>query len=116
VQRPLEVTFLGGLFIIVGVVSGVAHAWRAPLDRWLVLIELIQVWAIVGGALLIAGRAWARWPMVMWMAFHVVVGALHSGSMAVSHGVLAVAITYFLFWGPAAAYFRPTAREASGDR
>jgi hypothetical protein len=109
VKRPWEITFLGGLFIAVGVVAGVAHAWHAPLDRWLVLIELVEeVWAIAGGIFLILGSNWARWALVVWMAFHVWVGALHSVEMGLSHGILAAVITYFLVWTPAAKYFRPT--------
>jgi len=106
VKRPWEITFLGCLFIGVGVVSGVAHAWRAPLDKWLALMELVQVWAILGGVFLILGKSWARWAMVVWMAFHVWVGTLHSVSMGVSHAVLAAAIAYFLLWSPASQYFR----------
>lgn len=91
---------------MVGVVAGVAAARRAPLDRSLLLIELVEVWAIVGGVFLILGKSWARWALVVWMAFHIAVGALHSVSMGLSHAVLAAVITYFLLWSPASAYFK----------
>jgi len=105
-KRPWEITFIGCLFVAVGLVSGVAHAWHTRLDKWLVLIELVQVWAIAGGLFLILGRSWARWALLVWMAFHVVVGALHSVSMGLSHGILAAVITYFLVWAPPSRYFR----------
>lgn len=105
-KRPWEIWFLGCLFIGVGVVSGTVHAWHAQFDRWLVLIELVQVWGIAGGVFLILGKSWARWVLLAWLAFHVVVGALDSVSMGFSHAVLAVAIAYFLLRSPAAAYFR----------
>ena len=105
-KRPWEVTFLGCGFIALGGVSGLAHAWRAPFDRWLVLIELVQVWAVIGGAFLMLGRRWARWAILLWLAFHVYVGALHSVSTAMSHAVLAAAIAYALLRRPAADYFR----------
>jgi len=108
-KRPWEITFLGCLFVAVGVVSGVVHAWGTPLDRWLVLIELVEVWAVAGGVFLMVGKNWARWALIVWMAFHVVVGVLHSVGMAVSHAVLAGVITYFLLKSPAAAYFRKNA-------
>jgi hypothetical protein len=106
-RRPWEITFLGCGFVAIGVASGIVHAWHAPINRWLLLIELVEVWAIIGGVFLILGKNWARWALIVWMAFHIMVGALHSVSMGLSHGVLAAAITYFLLRGHGSNFFEP---------
>jgi hypothetical protein len=109
-QRPWEVTFLGGLFIAVGVVSAIAHARNAPLDRGLALLELVQVWAIVGGIFLLRGHNWARWAMIVWVVFHVAVGLMHSSWMGISHALLAAAIVYALLRPSSAEFFAPQAK------
>jgi hypothetical protein len=105
-RRPWEVTFLGGLFIAAGSLAGLYHATHGTLDRWMPVILLVEVVAIIGGVFLILGRSWARWVVLGWQAFHVVVGALNSISAALAHAVLLAAIAYFLLTPPASLYFR----------
>jgi len=57
--------------------------WRT--DPWIVPISLVRLLAIIGGAFLLMGRNWARWLILAWMAFHVVVSAFHSISECVAH-------------------------------
>jgi hypothetical protein len=78
---------------------------RGPLDRWTLPRSLIGVIAIVGGIFLLKGRNWARWLLLAWLAFHVVVSALNSLSGSVVHLVLLVAIAYFLLTPPDSRYF-----------
>ena len=110
-KRPFAVTFLGCLFIVVGLASLLYHLLRNPLDRWTFPIALVGVLAIVGGVFLIKGRAWARWLAVAWLAVHVVVSAFHSLSDSMAHLLLLIAVSYFLLGPPASTYFSPEPSE-----
>jgi uncharacterized membrane protein len=104
-KRPFTITFLGSLFIVVGLVSTIYHLLTSPLDYWMVPVSLVGITAIVGGVFLIKGRDWARWLMLSWLAFHVFVSALHSLSGSVAHLLLLIAVAYFLLTPPDSKYF-----------
>jgi hypothetical protein len=71
-----------------------------------------ELLAVVAGVFLLRGRNWARWLVVAWMVFHVVLSAVHPGHALVVHGVLTAVVIYFLFRAPASEYFRGgTVRE-----
>src|SRR6202166_5450925 len=97
-KRPIPVTILGCLFIAVGLAGLAYHLSQRPLDRWVALIFLIELIAIVGGVFLLKGRNWARWLMIGWLGFHVVVSALHSPSDGVTHAVQLLVVAYFPFY------------------
>jgi hypothetical protein len=105
-KRPFEVTFIGFLFIVIGVVSSVFHLWSGPLDRWTVPIAAVGIIAIIGGIFLLWGCNWARWLLLAWLAVHVVLSAFNSASQTLAHLVLFAVIGYFLVWSPAAKYFQ----------
>lgn len=110
-KRPLPVTILGCLFIVVGVVGFVYHLSESPLDRWIVLISIIRIIAVVGGVFLLMGHNWARWLMLAWLAFHVVVSAFHSLSEPIAHVVLLIIVGYVLLRPPASKYFQSAPSE-----
>jgi uncharacterized membrane protein HdeD (DUF308 family) len=104
--RPFQVTVLGWLFIVVGILSTARHLWEGTLDRWMIAIVLVGVIAIVAGIFLLRGARWARWLALAWLAFHVGVGALNSLSAALPHVVLLLVIGYVLLGPPTAKYFQ----------
>jgi uncharacterized membrane protein len=110
-KRPLPVTILGCLFIVVGLVGFVYHLSESPLDRWIVLISIVRIIAVVGGVFLLMGHNWARWLMLAWLAFHVVVSAFHSLSESIAHVVLLIIVGYVLLWPPASKYFQSAPSE-----
>jgi hypothetical protein len=105
-KRPLPVSILGCLFIVAGLVGLVYHLSESPLDHWIVLISTIRILAVVGGVYLLMGRGWARWLLLAWLAFHVVVSAFHSLSESIAHVVLLMVVGYFLLGPPASKYFQ----------
>jgi uncharacterized membrane protein HdeD (DUF308 family) len=105
-KRPFQVTLLGWLFIVVGVVSTTYHLLKSPLDRWTLPILLVGTTAIVAGAFLLRGAGWARWLVLAWLAFHFIVSALNSLSDAMAHLVLLSVVAYFLLWPPTSKYFQ----------
>jgi uncharacterized membrane protein len=110
-KRPFAVAFLGCLFIVAGLMSLLYHLLRNPLDYWSIPISLVGITAIVGGVFLLKGRNWARWLMLLWLAFHVVVSALNSLSGALAHFLLLMAVGYFLFTPPDSKYFHSERSE-----
>jgi uncharacterized membrane protein HdeD (DUF308 family) len=105
-KRPFQITILGWLFIMVGIVSTAHHLWKGTLDRWMILIVLVGVIAVVAGAFLLRGARWARWVLLVWLGFHVIVSALNSKWDALPHVALLVVIGYFLLGPPTSEYFR----------
>lgn len=106
-KRPIPVIILGALFIVTGLVGIAYHLSERPADPSIILITLVRILAIVGGVFLLMGQNWARWLLVAWLAFHVVVSAFHSMSEMAAHAVLLIVVAYFLFTPPAAKYFQP---------
>src|SRR5712692_2327419 len=76
-KRPFQVTMLGWLFIVVGILSTTYRLLKSPLDRWTVPIVLVGIIAIVAGVFLLRGTRWARWLLLVWLAVHGVVRALY---------------------------------------
>ena len=110
-KRPFEVTFLGCLFIAVGIISTVYHLLNGSLDRWVFPIVLVGAIAVVGGVFLLRGAGWSRWVLLVWLAFHVVAIALDSLLGAAVHLALLVIVGYFLLGPPTSAYFQHTQQE-----
>ena len=110
-KRPFQVTVLGWLFIVVGILSTTYHLLKGPLDRWTVPIVLVGIIAIVAGVFLLQGARWARWLLLAWLAFHVVVSALNSLSDAMPHVVLLLVVGYVLLGPPTSKYFQRTQGE-----
>jgi hypothetical protein len=112
--RPLSITIISWVFIIFGaiaLISGLLPLMSATTaqrvadfkSHW--MVHLSRLAQIVGGLFMLRGHNWARWLMVAWIAFHIVVGALHSVvQLAVHVGIFSV-ILFFLFRRPASAYF-----------
>jgi hypothetical protein len=109
-KRPISVTVIAALLIVVGLVALVADftdlgSFSAhPYET--VLIPLVHLFAIVAGAFLLLGRNWARWLAVAWMVLHVAISYGHPLTPFIMHSVFLVIITYFLFRSDARAYFR----------
>ena len=107
-KPPLPVTILGCLFIVAGLVGLAYHLSEKPLEHGIVLVSMVRIIAVIGGVFLLMGRGWARWLLVGWLGFHVIVSAFHSLSETAAHLVLLVLIAYFLLKPPASNYFRST--------
>ena len=119
-KRPLSVTIIGCLFVAAGTVGLVYHATEftttnRPLQ--LVLVCFVRLLAIVCGAFMLRGHNWARWGLLVWIAYHVILSAFHSVFEFVVHGLLLAVIAWFLLRPRASAYFRTAGHTCpnSGD-
>jgi uncharacterized membrane protein HdeD (DUF308 family) len=104
--RPIQITLLAYLFILVGIVSTAVHLFHPKYDLSTIAVLLIGLSAIVAGIFLLRGASWARWFLLFWLAFHVVVSALNSVSFALPHIVLLALVAYLLLRSPASQFFQ----------
>ena len=109
-KRPLSVTAIGWLFVVAGVIGFAYHVTELKTERpfesdilWICLVRLL---AILGGVFVLRGRNWARWLLLTWMAYHVIISAFHEPFELVVHGLLLAVIAYVLFRPKTSAYFR----------
>ena len=112
--RPLSVTIIGWFFIIFGsiaLVSGLLPLVNATTAQRVVdlkshwIVHVSRTAEIVGGLFLSRGYNWARWLLVVWMAGHIVIAALHSFLQLAIHVAIFSVIFFFLFRRPASEYF-----------
>ena len=106
-KRPLSITVIAALFLFAGTIGLIYHARElmGVFNYQVVWVLLVRLLAVVGAVFLFRGHNWARWLLVAWMAFHVILSALHSVSQVVVHGLLMALITYFLFRRSTFEYF-----------
>jgi hypothetical protein len=109
-RRPLSVSAVSLLLIAAGTVGLLYHFKELnpqhPFENSAVWLELVRLLAVVAGVFMLRGQNWARWLAIAWIAFHVVVGALHSFGQFAFHAVLCTGFTYILLRRPEAEYFR----------
>ena len=121
-RRPLSVTLVGWLFVLVnaaGVVDvlsplfqsgGFARLRSDPIglrDFWIVLS--IRLIGAIGGAFVLAGANWARWLLAAWMAYHVILSLAHSWVEALMHAVIFSVLLYGLYRPASSRFFGPRA-------
>ena len=120
--RPRSITVISWIFIAFGIIAlltsllslanGTAAQRTADLNaRW--MIYIIQMLALLCGVFMLYGFNWARWLLVVWLGYHVILGALHSLFELSVHSLLFAVVLYFLFRSPASTYFRGTRVEPS---
>jgi hypothetical protein len=109
-KRPHSVTVIGCLFIVAGVIGLAYHGAelkaQGPFDSDIVWVLLVRLLAILGGVFLLRSADWARWFLLIWIAYHVILSAFHSMFELIMHGLLFAVITYFLYRPRVSAYFR----------
>ena len=114
-QRPLSITIISWLFIVFGAIALVAGLWPLiHLNGAQLLADLEKHWMvylsrsaqIIAGVFMLYGQNWARWLLVVWLTFHVVIGALHSPVHFITHLFLFLVVLFFLFRPAASAYFK----------
>jgi len=103
-QRPRSITIISWLFIIFGSIALISGLVTTDLkSHW--YIHLSRFLQIAAGVFMLCGRNWARWLVVAWIAFHIVISALHSALFLLMHVAIFFVILFFLFRRQASAYF-----------
>ena len=107
-KRPLSVTLISYLFIIAGVAGIIYHASELreiATHREVIWVLTVRLLAIVGGLYSLRSANWARWLLVAWIVYHVILSSYHSTAELATHAVLTVVVLIALFHKGANAYF-----------
>ena len=116
-KRPLPVTIIGWVFIAAGTVGLLYHApefkGELPGDYEVAVICAIRLLAIVGGGSLLRARAWARWLLIVWLVYHVILSAFHEVAGFVMHTALLGVIGFFLFRQSVSAWLRAATEKSN---
>ena len=108
-KRPLTVTIIGWLFIVAGVTGIIYHAseWSTiGIEQETIWAFFVRVLAIVGGIFTLKGSNVARWVLVTWIVYHVVLSFYHSTAELLTHIAFTVMVLLGLFNSRANQYFR----------
>ena len=114
-KRPRSITVISWIFIAFGsiaLLSGLlpninttaAQRLAEIKGHWFVHVSRMVM--VLCGVFMLYGFNWARWLLVAWLVFHVIIGALHSPFQLIVHSLLFAVVVFFLFRPPASAYFR----------
>ncbi len=113
-RRPRPITIISWCFIIFGsiaLLSGLLPFGDITLAQRIAelkghwMVHLSRILQIVAGVGLLYGRNWARWLLAVWIAFHIIVSALHSMFQLVLHVLIFTVILYFVFRRESSPYF-----------
>ena len=116
-KRPLSVTIIGCVYIVMGVIGFAYHftEFKAqhPFQYDIIWVELLRLIAIVCGVYMLRGHNWARWLALAWIAYHVILSAFHMLSELAIHILFCAILAYFLFHPTATRYFRAASTSAT---
>jgi len=113
-KRPRSITIISAIFIAFGGIA-LLTSLLSPVDALRHIaghpfeyapIYVARILAVLCGVFMLYGFNWARWLLVGWIGFHVIVGVLHSPWSTLVHSLLFGVVAYFLFCPRASAYFR----------
>lgn len=108
-KRPLSVTIIACVYVIVGIGGLAAHfdtlRVRGGFPYEGLSIEATELGALIAGVFLLRAQNWARWLALAWIAFHVVFSFGKLSEFAI-HCVFCAVIAWALFRPPASRYFR----------
>lgn len=113
--RPRSITVIGWIFLVFGSIGFLAsllpYLDTTPAQRiaefkahW--IVHLARIVAIVSGLFMLYGFNWARWLLVAWIVFHLILSVLHSPLQLLMHTLIFGVVLYFVFRPQASAYFR----------
>jgi hypothetical protein len=124
-KRPLSITVISWIFIAFGGIalltslipfadsSAADRIAEHPFEFW--LTPVIQILALISGVFMLFGFNWARWLLVVWVGYHIILSALHSPLELLVHTLLFAIVLYFVFRSQASAYFRGARAAAAAD-
>jgi len=107
-HRPLSITLIGYLFIAAGVIGIIYHAseLKDVATPEISLVLFVRILAIIGGVFTLRGANWARWLLVAWIIYHVILSFFHSTGELITHFILSIVVVVSLFHPKANTYFK----------
>ena len=114
-KRPHSITLTSWIFIAAGCIGLIYHFLpqhigelkaQHSFEYELIWVSFVRILAVVCGVFMLRGFNWARWLLVVWIAYQVIRSAFHSPLEVVMHCVLFCTVAYLLFRPQATRYFR----------
>jgi hypothetical protein len=107
-HRPLSITLISCLFIAAGVIGIIYHAseLKDVATPEVSLVFFVRILAIIGGIFTLRAVKWARWLLVAWITYHVILSFFHSSAEVIMHFLLSIVVVVSLFHPKANTYFR----------
>jgi len=109
-KRPLSITIISWFFIVAGAIGFVYHATEINIHNLfgddLLLVLFVRLLAVAGGIFLLRGASWARYLLIAWLVYHVVLSFFHTFAETAMHAALFGMIAFFLFRPKANEYFK----------
>jgi hypothetical protein len=109
-KRPLSVTILGLLLMVMGVVGFFYHLKEldlsSPFSNDAVLVLVVRLIAVAAGLLLLRASNIGRWLAILWMSYHVVLSFFHPVSELAMHLAFLALILVILFHPKVREYFK----------
>jgi hypothetical protein len=124
-KRPLSITVISWIFIAFGGIAlliallpladsaAARRITENSFEFW--LIQVTQILAVLCGVFMLYGFNWARWLLVVWVGYHLILSVMHSPLELLLHSLLFAVVLYFVFRPQASAYFRGTRAAAAAD-
>jgi hypothetical protein len=112
-KRPLAVTIISWIYIVMGTVGFIYHFRELRIDGLhleAVLVEGLRILAVVAGYFMLMGKNFARWIAILWIGLHVGISFYHDWQQVMMHAIFFVIITYFLTRPAANAFFKSDAK------
>ena len=118
-KRPLYIAIIAWLFIAAGTIGFLYHSTEINIHDLfgndLLLALFVRLCAVAGGIFLLRGAGWARYLLVAWLLYHVILSIFHPIEQLIMHSVLLAVITFFLFRPKASEYFKSSDHSESGN-
>jgi hypothetical protein len=107
-HRPLSVTLISWLFIASGAIGIIYHAseLKDVAIPEVSLVLFVRMLAILGGIFTLRGANWARWLLLVWIIYHVILSYAHSTAELIMHFILSIVVVVSLFHPKANSYFK----------
>jgi len=109
-KRPISVTLISCLFIAAGAVGIIYHAAelkQIAINPETILVLAVRLLAIAGGVFALRRTNWARWLLLAWIFYHVIISFFHTSAELIMHAAIMIVTIAALFHPKANAYFRP---------
>ncbi len=119
-KRPISVTIISWIFIIFGALMfiaallplfgiGASQASAVPIAKSifdLSLVLIIRLLAVICGVFMLKGSNWARWVLIIWTGFHVIISIGGAPFVLIMHSLIFVIVLYLLLRPAVSYYFR----------
>jgi hypothetical protein len=112
-KRPISVALVACVYIATGALGIAFHLTELNFQYDTILVLLVRLLAIISGVYMLRGSNWARWLALAWIAFHVIISALHTMSELAMHCLICALLTYLLTRPNVAAYFGARGTQAT---